>query len=93
MPCSYYIYYRVDPPQTVAASGRIAQLIDSVQATTGIGGRLLKKRGEPNLWMEVYENVTETAEFERALADAVSKLKAGEFLQSGTGRHLESFED
>ena len=93
MSYSYYIYYRVDPPQTTTAKRRIAQLLDSIKATTGVVGRLLKKRGEPNLWMEVYENITEIAAFERELADAVDKLKATELLQSGTGRHVECFED
>ncbi len=90
---SYYIYYRVDPPQAAAAKLRIGQLLDSIKTNTGVAGRLLKKRGEPNLWMEVYENVAETAKFERELADAVSKLKPLEFLPSGTGRHMECFED
>ena len=93
MSLSYYIYYRVDPSQARAARQRVKQLLALVKSSAHVNGRLLKKRGEPNLWMEVYENVAETAEFEQALADAVSKLKAIEFLQSGTGRHIESFED
>jgi len=75
------------------AERRIAQLLDSVKASTGVGGRVLKKRGEPNLWMEVYENVAETAKFECGLADAVNQSRTTEFLQSSTGRHMESFED
>ena len=93
MSFSYYIYYRVDPTQVTALKRRIGQLLDSVKNNSGVAGRLLKKRGEPNLWMEVYENITEIAAFERELADAVGKFKATELLQSGTGRHVECFED
>ena len=88
---SYYIYYRIDPAQARAAEPRIRQLLDAVKKTTGIAGRLMKKRGEPNLWMEVYENVADEAKFEWELAEAANKLKATEFLQSGSGRQTECF--
>jgi hypothetical protein len=91
MSFSYYIYYRVDPARAEAAERRIRQLLDAVKKTAGTAGRLLKKRGEPNLWMEVYENVGEEACFERELAAAVNQLEATEFLQPGSGRHLECF--
>ncbi len=92
MPYSYYIYYRVDPARAEAAMPRIKQLLDAVKNTTGIPGRLMKKRGEPDLWMEVYENVADAEKFEWELGQAVNKLKATEFLLSGTGRHIECFE-
>ena len=92
MPYSYYIYYRVDPAQAEAAMPRIKQLLDAVRNTTEIPGRLMKKRGEPELWMEVYENVADAEKFEWELAEAVSKLKATEFLPPGGGRHIECFE-
>jgi quinol monooxygenase YgiN len=91
MSYSYYIYYRVDPAQVEAAEPRIRQLLDAVKKTTGTAGRLMKKRGEPNLWMEVYENVADEAKFEWELAAAVNQLEAIEFLQPGNGRHIECF--
>lgn len=91
MSYSYYIYYRVDPAQVKAAGARIRQLLDAVKNTTGTEGRLMEKRGEPNLWMEVYENVADEARFERELAAAVNELKAIELLQPGNGRHIECF--
>jgi hypothetical protein len=91
MSYSYYIYYRVDPAQMKAAEPRITQLLDAVKKTTGTAGRLMKKRGEPNLWMEVYENVADDANFESELASAVNQLKVIEFLQPGNGRHIECF--
>lgn len=92
MPYSYYIYYRVDPAQADSAMARIKQLLDAVRNTTGIPGRLMKKRGEPGLWMEIYENVVDEAKFERELAAAATRLKVQEFLLPGTPRHVECFE-
>ncbi len=92
MSYSYYIYYRVDPAQAEVAKPRIKQLLDTVEKATGIAGRLMTKRGEPNLWMEVYEGVADEAKFEWELAAAVSQYKATGFLQAGSGRHIECFE-
>ena len=91
MPYSYYIYYRIDPVRAEAARPRVRQLLDSVRQATGTAGRLMTKRGEPNLWMEVYENVTDEAVFERELAATVNRLNATEFLLPGSGRHIECF--
>jgi hypothetical protein len=93
MPCSYYIYYRVDPAQAAASESRIRELLEGLRKATGIGGRLMKKRDEPNLWMEVYENVADQAKFEWELAEAVGRLKVQELLLPGTPRHIEIFED
>lgn len=92
MSYSYYIYYRVDPAQAQAARPRIKQLLAAVEKATGTAGWLMTKRGEPNLWMEVYDGVTDEARFEWELAAAVNQYQATGFLQAGTGRHVECFE-
>jgi len=92
MSCSYYIYYRVTPDKAEACEPKIKALLAAVEQTTGIAGRLLKKRGEPLLWMEIYENVSDAAKFEWELAEAVSRLHVQDFLQPGSGRHTECFE-
>jgi Domain of unknown function (DUF4936) len=92
VPPSYYIYYRVDPARADAARERIDRLLDDIRAATGIAGRLLKKRGEPLLWMEVYGDVADEARFERELAAVVTRLDAAGILQPGGGRHIECFE-
>ena len=92
MPHSYYIYYRVRPDQADTAGQRINELLGAVARATGVSGRVLKKRGEPNLWMEIYENVADEAKFEWELAEAAGRLKAAELLQAGSGRHVECFE-
>lgn len=92
MTCSYYIYYRVNPEKAQACEPRIRELFAAVQKATGISGRLLKKRDEPLLWMEVYENVSDQAHFEWELADIADQIKVREFLEPDTTRHCECFE-
>ena len=92
MPCSYYIYYRVDLAKAATGERRISELIEAVRKATGVRGRLMKKRHEPNLWMEIYENVTDETKFEWELAEAVGQHKIAEILLPGTPRHIECFE-
>lgn len=92
MAFSYYIYYRIDPARAAACESRVKELFAAVSKATGVEGRLMRKRGESNLWMEIYLNVTDDAKFEWELADAVSRLNVQEFLVPGTPRHLECFE-
>jgi hypothetical protein len=70
----------------------VLALFDAVKQTTAVSGRLLKKRTEPNLWMEVYENVRDDAKFEGELASGVSRLKIQEYLQADSARRVECFE-
>ncbi len=91
MAYSYYIYYRVAPDHAQTCETRVFELFSTLKQSTSIAGRLLKKRSEPLLWMEVYENVRDDAKFELELGQAVAQLKIGECLQEG-GRRLECFE-
>jgi hypothetical protein len=92
MAYSYYVYYRVGSDQAKACEARVLELFTNLQQTTGIAGRLLKKRSEPLLWMEVYENVRDDAKFELALEQTVTQLKLGECLQEASERRIECFE-
>lgn len=92
MALSYYIYYRVEPDKAEDCEQKIKALLRAVKRATGIAGRLLKKRGEPLLWMEVYENVGDEAKFEWELADIADQLAIKDYLQADTTRHVECFE-
>ncbi len=92
MAYSYYVYYRVDPKHAEACERAVLSLLDAMKNATGVAGRLLRKRAEPLLWMEVYENVRDDTAFESHLAAAVAQVKAGSFLQAGTARRIECFE-
>ncbi len=93
MPLSYYVYYRVAPERAALARERVTALLGFVARATGVTGRLLSKRGEPHLWMEVYEPVAEAASFDPALARGVRELGLAEVLAPGAQRKQECFED
>jgi hypothetical protein len=85
----YFIYYRV----AARDAGEAEHLVRTMQARlvcrSGIRGRLLKKRDEPGLWMEIYEMVANPQTFERLLNQAVDEFDIAMFVD-GT-RHLECF--
>jgi hypothetical protein len=89
---NFYVYYRVAAERTALARRQIGSLQDHMAASTGIRGRLMTKRGEPALWMEVYENILDAEPFEQALLAAVHELRIDELLVEGSKRHLECFE-
>jgi hypothetical protein len=92
MAYSYYIYYRVNAGDAQTCEARVLQLISTLKTSTSIAGRLLKKRSDPLLWMEVYDNVRDDAKFELELAQTASQLKIAECLQEGSTRRAECFE-
>ena len=91
MALSYFVYYRVTRPQLagIAVRGMQSELL----ARSGVSGRLLSKRDEPGLWMEVYEGVKHAPAFEAELDRLVAALKLEDFLESGSRRHTECFEE
>ena len=93
MMLSFYIYYRVQPEKAAGCEPAVRALLSHVRAATGVAGRLMKKRGEPNLWMEVYEGIADDAKFEWELAEAAGRLGLQQFLIPGSGRHIECFEE
>jgi hypothetical protein len=87
---SYYVYYRV--ADAAAAASLVARLQQTLRDEGGVAGRLLKKRGEPALWMEIYDDVRDAAAFERLLARTVDDLHFSLVLTGGGERKLECFE-
>lgn len=92
MAYSYYIYYRVNAGDAQTCEARVLQLISTLKTSTGTAGRLLKKRSDPLLWMEVYDNVRDDAKFELELQQTATQLKITECLQEGSTRRAECFE-
>lgn len=88
---AYYIYYRVDPARAAMAEARVRELQMALDCRTGVAGRLLKKRGEPHLWMEVYEEVEDPARFEETLARLVEEKGLRDLLAPGSERRVECF--
>jgi hypothetical protein len=86
---NYYIYYRVSAKNADEAEVLVRSMQSRLACRSGIGGKLLKKRDEPGLWMEVYEAITEPARFERLLEQAVDEFDLAMFLDGP--RHAECF--
>lgn len=87
----YYIYYRVRGESAAALEPRILAMQNDLTQLTGTSGRLLKKRGEPLLWMEVYEGVEDGPRFERILAELVKSHDLESGLQPDARRRTECF--
>lgn len=86
-----YVYYRVQPDRAGEARQCIEDMLAALRAESGIAGRLLCKRDEPTLWMEVYDPVADLPSFERALDRAVHRAGMTRFLAPGEARSLECF--
>jgi hypothetical protein len=92
MLASYYVYYRIADGEEPLARECAQRLLDQIAKSTGVRGRLMVKRGEPNLWMEIFEDVPDAEAFERALATCVDELELERLLAEGSRRLLECFE-
>ena len=89
---SYFIYYRVALGQESAAREHAERLQAGLHQSTGVRGRLMTKRDDPNLWMEVYEAVRDAGGFERALELALSDGEFDSLLADGSRRRVECFD-
>lgn len=87
----YYVYYRVDPRREAEAGAAVKALQFQIEKETGVSGRLLTKRDEPHLWMEVYEDVPHPA-FDARLTAEAERLGFTDFLQEGSTRRVECFQ-
>jgi hypothetical protein len=91
LPLCYYVYYRVTQSQQAGIAVRDMQ--SQLLARSGVRGRLLTKRDEPGLWMEVYEGVNDAPAFEAELERLIAATKLDGFLEPGSRRHTECFEE
>ncbi len=91
MALCYYVYYRVTQPQRAGAAVRSMQ--SQLLVRSGVRGRLLSKRDEPGLWMEVYEGVNDAPAFEAQLGSLTAETKLEDYLEPGSRRHTECFEE
>ncbi|HKQ23810.1 MAG TPA: DUF4936 family protein [Burkholderiales bacterium] len=91
MALCYYIYYRVTQPQRAGIVVRSMQ--SQLLARCGVHGRLLTKRDEPKLWMEVYEGVNDAPVFEAELDRLIGEMNVEVFLEPGSRRCTECFKE
>ena len=89
----YYIYFRIPSDRVSDIESAIQRIQCAIKARLGITGRLLKKCDEPNLWMEVYENLPEKSSFEDVLKLAEIQAGIAALLEAGEKRHIECFKN
>lgn len=80
---SYYVYYRVAAGRAPMLREEVRQLLQRIEAATGVRGRWMRRRDEPSTFMEVYEDVRDEAAFEALLEREAAGL--------GLERHVERF--
>ncbi len=91
MKSNYYIYYRVPAENAARARTTVSALQRELSETTGISGRLLRRRDDETTWMEIYENVPDAARFEAEIAALVERHRLGALLVPGSSRKQEVF--
>ena len=91
MSLSYYIYYRVPPGNAPRARGAVDALQKELSAATGVAGRTLRRRDDETTWMEIYEDVADSARFETALTELVERHGIRRLLAPGSSRKQEVF--
>lgn len=88
---NYYVYYKADLARRDALARAVAELFDVVKKETGLAGRWMHRREKPETYMEVFEGVRDEAAFDALLARESERLGFADFLQPGSGRHVERF--
>jgi len=88
---SYYIYYRVPAENARRAHAAVSALQRDLSDSTGIGGRLLRRRDDESTWMEIYESVPDGARFEAELTELVVRHGLAALLVPGSSRKQEVF--
>ena len=87
-----YVYYRVSESHATEASIAAQRITELMRERAGVSARLMKKVGEPLLWMEVYEGVCATDDFLSTLRTCADQVNLQHCLQADSARHVEIFE-
>ena len=89
MTFNVYVWYRIE--QADADAERVVRsMMARLACRTGVAGRLMKKWGEPGLWMEAYEGIADPDAFNLRLGQLVDEFDLEMFVADC--RHTECFE-
>ena len=86
-----YIYYRINPAQAEPAARAVDALLAMLAPQCAIPPRRLARCDEPDLWMEVYEDIFDFTYFSQHIDEATRVLGIDRYIEGE--RHLESFCD
>ena len=90
---NYYVYYKVAAGRAETLRAQVDALFALVEKRTGVRGRWMRRRDDPQTYMEVYEGVRDAVGFEHHLALAVQAAHFDNVMEAGSARHMECFED
>ena len=85
-----YVYYQVPKDNLASVRRAVMALLSEVQASTGVLGRLARRRDDPATWMEIYEGIVDLESFERALQETAQGHELNALL-APSRRHTEIF--
>jgi Domain of unknown function (DUF4936) len=88
---SYYVYYKVPRENAERARAAVESLQRDLAASTGVRGRLLRRRDDETTWMEIYEDVRDAARLEAALDELARRHGVHTLLAPGSARRQEVF--
>jgi hypothetical protein len=86
---SYFVWYRVNSNDRDTETA-LRSMMARLACRSGVSGRLLKKREEPRLWMEIYADVVDPVRFEHLLQQAVDEFDVEMFIDGA--RRTECFD-
>jgi hypothetical protein len=69
----YYVYYKFDPARIEEVRAIVQQTFDEVRNATGVQGQWQQRRDDASTFMEIYLDVADAGQFDRALAQALEK--------------------
>lgn len=93
MTLNYYVYYRVPVENAERARAAVAAIQRELSGTSGVAGRLLRRRDDASTWMEIYEKVPDGTRFEAQLTGLVERHALPALLAPGSSRKQEVFRD
>jgi uncharacterized protein DUF4936 len=64
---NYYVYYKLAPGRAEALRAQVDALFALVEERTGVRGRWMRRRDDPQTYMEVYEGVQDASAFDALL--------------------------
>jgi len=88
---SFYVYYRIAEENEAAARRAVMALFAELRTGTGVSGRLMRRRDNPIMWMEIYERVSDIDTFERALISSAARRDLEILVAPGSFRKTEIF--
>ena len=88
---SFYVYYRIAEENAAAARRAVMTLFAELRTGTGVSGRLVRRRDDPLMWMEIYERVPDDGKFESALISSAAQRDLERLVAAGSSRKTEIF--